>query len=722
MGLLRTIATGIMCCFMVACTAAGKSERADDIILIEDFDSDSYDGWTSEGEAFAKGPGETRMVGRMPDGFAAGSTGKATGTLTSPPFTIERNALYFLWGTPENDGDGSAGDLSVELLVDNKVVRTLVPTSPSYRFFAMFWEIWDVADLGGQTARIRIVDNSDWAHIVVDHFFQSNIPAERPVLERSLAITKPVLNLPVKNGAVRHYIELVVDGKPVRAMDVELATDDIDYWVVTDLSPWLGEDLLIRTHQHPLGSAKILDRIAVEDGIRDAEDLYQEPLRPRFHFSTQRGWINDPNGLVYYDGEYHLYYQHNPYGWDHSRNDVNKVWGHAVSTDLVHWKELPSAIYPDHLGPIYSGSSVVDSRNTAGLQTGKEKPIVSFYTSAGGRSPWSDGEPFSQSMAYSNDRGRTFTPYEGNPVLPNIGYANRDPKVIWYEPTGNWVMVLYLQKGAMAFFTSHDLKTWEYQSEFEVRFQDCPELFELPVDGDPENTKWVLYSGVGNYFVGEFDGKKFTPESKSIRYGYFHGRSFYASQTFSDMTDGRRVQIAWGFLIHMPDMPFNQQMLFPVELSLHTTEDGVRMFASPVREIESIRGKEHRWTDMEIEAGQNILSDVAGGLYDIEAEFEVGDAAEFGFQINGVSVAYNVDTGMVTCGKTKVALKPLDGRIRLRILVDRTTIEIFANGGQVYMPIRALPEGDTSGLGVFEGGGKVLIRSLVVHELESVWR
>jgi fructan beta-fructosidase len=707
---------------MVACGTNRAPGHADEIILIEDFDSGSYDDWTAEGDAFAIGPRETKLVGRMAGGCAAGSSGRATGTLTSMPFAVERNAIYFLWGTREHEGDGSAGDLAVELLVDREVVRTLIPTSPSYKSHAMFWEAWDVADLKGKAARIRIVDNSDWADIVVDHIFQSDIPAERPVLERTLEITKPVLDFPVKNGAVRHYIELVVDGKPVRAIDVELATDEIDYWVVTDLSPWLGKELLIRTRQHPLANAHVLDRIAVDDGIRDAEDLYTEPLRPQFHFSTKRGWLNDPNGLVYYDGEYHLYYQHNPYGWDHSRNDVNKNWGHAVSTDLVHWKELPGAIYPDHLGPIYSGSSVVDQHNTAGFQTGKEKPIVAIYTSAGGRSPWSDGKSFSQSIAYSNDRGRTFTPYEGNPVLPYIGYTNRDPKVIWYEPTGNWVMVLYLQKGAMAFFTSHDLKTWEYQSEFEVRFQDCPELFQLPVDGDEQNKKWVLYGGIGDYFVGEFDGKKFTPESKQIRYGYYHGRSFYASQTFSDMTDGRRVQIAWGFLIHMPDMPFNQQMLFPVELSLRTTDDGIRLFAYPVREIARIHGEEHRWTDVEIEPGQNIVSGIVGDLYDIQAEFELVNANAFGFRVHGVTVKYSVDTGMLSCDKTKVALKPLDGKIRLRILVDRTTVEIFANGGQVYMPIRALPEANATGLALFEEGGKVLIRSLIVHELKSIWK
>jgi len=163
-------------------------------------------------------------------------------------------------------------------------------------------------------------------------------------------------------------------------------------------------------------------------------------------------------------------------------------------------------------------------------------------------------------------------------------------------------------------------------------------------------------------------------------------------------------------------------MLFPVELTLHTTDDGIRMFSYPVREIESIHGKEHKWTDVKLKPGQNILSGIDGGLYDIEAEFKLGSADEFGFRVNGVTVAYNVDKGRLSCGRVKAALKPLDGKIRLRILVDRTTVEIFANDGQVYMPIRALPEGDASELAVFAEGGNVRIRSLVVHQLKSIWR
>jgi sucrose-6-phosphate hydrolase SacC (GH32 family) len=691
----------------------------DDLVLIEKFEAISYGEWTVEGEAFGKGPIEEDMVGILGRRVAA-STGRGVGTLTSPAFTIKRAAIYILWGTWEHVVNGSAGDLAIELLVKDEVVRAHVPTSPSSKFHAMFWEAWDVTQFVGETGRIRIIDKSDWAGIYIDHIIQSDVPAKRPLLERTIAVAKPILNFPLKTGAARHYIELVVDGKQVRAMDIELATDDdIDYWVVTDLSPWLGKELLMRTHQHPLGNKNILNRISVEDGIRDADDLYREALRPQFHFSSKRGWISDTNGLVYYDGEYHLYFQHNPYGWDHSRNDYNKTWGHAVSTDLVHWTELPGVIHPDHLGSIYSGSAVVDEDNTTGFQMKQEKPIVAVYTSAGGRSLWSEGKPFSQSIAFSNDRGCTFTPYKGNPVLPNIEYINRDPRTFWYEPTSKWVMVLHFHERAMAFFTSDNLKTWEKQSEFESPYLvDCPELFQLAVDGDEDNKKWIIYGGSGSYYVGDFNGKEFKPETGITEYS--HGNCFYASQTFSNVPKGRRIQMAWG-VIPMEDMPFNQQLLFPVELTLHTTDEGLRMFAYPVKEIESIHAKEHTWIDVQLKPGQNILSGVNGELFDIDAEFEIGEADEFGLLINGFSIKYNVDKNQLSCGDSKAKLKPIDGNIRMRILVDRVSIEVFANDGRIYMPIRAIPEPDERTLEVFTKGGKIKISSLKIHELMSIW-
>jgi len=708
-----------LCLAIVTFTVSSYICLADDLILIEDFEAISYGDWTVEGEAFGKGPIEEDMVGTLGRRVAV-STGKGVGTLTSPDFTIKRDAIYILWGTWEHVINGSAGDLAIELLVKDKVVRALIPTSPSSKFHAMFWEAWDVTQFVGDTGRIRIVDNSDWAGINIDHIIQSDVPAKRPLLERSINVTKPILNFPLKTGAARHYIELFVDGKQIRAMDIELATDDIDYWVVTDLSPWMGKELLMHTRQHPLGNKQILDRISVEDSIREADDLYRESLRPQFHFSSKRGWISDTNGLVYYNGEYHLYYQHNPYGWDHSRNDYNKTWGHAVSTDLVHWTELPDVIHPDHLGSIYSGSAVVDEDNTTGFQTGKEKPIVAVYTSAGGRTPWSEGKPFSQSIAYSDDRGRTFIPYEGNPVLPNIEYINRDPRVIWHDPTSQWVIVLHFHGRAMAFFTSDDLKTWKKQSEFESPYLiDCPELFQLAVDGNENNKKWIIHGGSGAYYVGDFDGKKFKPETEIIQYNY--GNCFYASQTFSNVPKGRRIQLAWG-TIPMEGMPFNQQLLFPVELTLRTTEEGLRMFAYPVKEIESIYAKEYTRSDIDLTPGQSILSDVNGEFFDIDAEFEVSDAETLGFWINGYSIEYHSDKNELFCDGEKSKLEPICRKIRLRILVDRVSIEIFANDGLVYMPIRALPKKGQTGIEVFSKGGNSKIKNLKIYELNSIWK
>jgi sucrose-6-phosphate hydrolase SacC (GH32 family) len=244
--------------------------------------------------------------------------------------------------------------------------------------------------------------------------------------------------------------------------------------------------------------------------------------------------------------------------------------------------------------------------------------------------------------------------------------------------------------------------------------------------------------------VGEFDGKEFKAETKGIQFNY--GNCFYASQTFNNIPeeDGRRIQMAWG-VIPMPGMPFNQQLLFPVELTLRTTDEGLRMFAYPVKEIESIHAKEYTWTDVRLKRGQNILASVEGELFDIDAQFAIGEADEFGFVINGLMIAYNRDNNQLSCGEVKAKLKPVDDKVRLRILADRTSLEIFANDGRVYIPVRMpidsrglsilfshsrkafLPDADElakpdeRGLEVFTRGGNIKISSLKIHELKSIW-
>ncbi len=260
--------------------------------------------------------------------------------------------------------------------------------------------------------------------------------------------------------------------------------------------------------------------------------LYQEVYRPQFHFTAKKNWLNDPNGLVYYKGEYHLFFQHNPSGIDWG----NIVWGHAVSLDMVHWKQLANAIEPDELGMIFSGSGVVDWNNTAGFQSGKERAMVNIYTSA--------GKPFTQSIAYSNDRGRTWTKYEKNPVLEHIAGKNRDPKVVWHASSKRWVMALYLDANNYALFSSPNLKQWTRLCDIQLSgCSECPDIFELPVDGNAEKTKWVFWGGDGHYIIGIFDGPyNFRRESEVLQSDW--GANFYAAQTWNDIpkSDGHSAE------------------------------------------------------------------------------------------------------------------------------------------------------------------------------------
>ena len=275
--------------------------------------------------------------------------------------------------------------------------------------------------------------------------------------------------------------------------------------------------------------------------------------------------MNDPNGLVYFDGEYHLFFQHDP-------NSITQTpvmsWGHAVSPDLAHWTEIQIALSPDDHGYVWSGSAVVDWNNSAGFQTGSQPALVAMYTAA--------KKPFAQCIAYSNDRGRTWTHYDKNPVIAHIAFGNRDPHMIWYEPGKKWVVVFFKDvNNEFVLEESADLKTWKPIQEFRVPdCNECPDFFPMALDGDASKLKWVFTAANGRYVVGSFDGSKFTLEQDPRQVDF--GQNYYAVQTYADIpaADGRRIQIAWMSGGRYPHMPFNQQMSFPAQLTLHTTPDG----------------------------------------------------------------------------------------------------------------------------------------------------
>lgn len=459
------------------------------------------------------------------------------------------------------------------------------------------------------------------------------------------------------------------------------------------------------------------------------EDPYNEAHRPQFHFTARRNWLNDPNGLVYYQGEYHLFFQHNPTGidWGHM------TWGHAISRDLIHWEQRPNAIEPDALGTIFSGSAVVDKENTTGFQTGEEKPLVAIYTAAGSTSPESQGQPFTQCLAYSTDRGRTWTKHARNPVLGHIAGENRDPKVVWHGPTRRWIMTLYLDRNDFGFFASPDLKHWTHLHNITVPgCAECPDLFEMPVETDEDNRlpntahrtpmrKWVWTAANGQYLVGEFDGARFTPESGPHVVEY--GANCYAVQTYSDIpaSDGRRIQIGWMRGGRYPQMPFNQQMTFPCELTLRAFPEGLRLCKRPIREIERLHAPSAGWRDRTVEPGENPLASLSGDLFDIRAEVEIGEAEELGFRVRGESVTYRVREATLSALGQSAPLEPVDHRIALQILVDRASLEVFGNDGRVALSSCFLPAPGNRGLEFYTLGGSVRVVSLTVSPLRSIW-
>lgn len=704
--LLKTTAL----CATLGCRIFAASE-----IVVADFEKSSYEPWTVTGEAFGPGPAQGALPGQMGvDGFRGKGLvntffkgDDTTGTLTSPEFRVERKFIGFLIGGGKNEHG-----LALQLLVDGKVVRSATGTNDRPGGSEeLQQESWDVSDLAGQKAVLRIVDDAKggWGHLNVDHIVQTDIRPKGMVsgAERSFAATTRYLNIPIKNGAPKRVVTVLVDGKAVVRNDIELADGSPDWWAPMDVSTWKGKKLTLRVDKLHEDS-KGLAAIDPGDEIKNADNLYEEPLRGQFHFSPKRGWNNDPNGMVFYNGEYHLFFQHNPYGWGWG----NMHWGHAVSKDLVHWEELSPKLLPDDMGPMFSGGAVVDLKNTSGFGKDGKPPMVLFYTAA--------GNPTVQGMAYSTD-GRHFTKYEGNPILKQITPGNRDPKVIWHEPTKRWVMVLWVELAGvntMHFFTSPNLKEWTFASKIDGFFE-CPEFFEAPIDGNADHKKWVLLGASSDYRIGSFDGETFTPETPMLP-GQ-RGKDFYAAQAFTNQPEGRHILIGW-WRTETRGMPFNQSLSIPLDLRLIKTAEGPRMTFTPVKELEVLRAKSHRIEPLSLKPGdKNPLDGIRAELVEVRAEFEPGEADEVVFNIRDAMVIYDAKKQELSVNGHRAPAPLIDGKQRVTIFCDRTGIEAFACDGLCFVPIPINLKAENRRLFLEARGGAAKITSLDVHELRSAW-
>ena len=554
------------------------------------------------------------------------------------------------------------------------------------------------------------------------------------------------LLLPVEEVMPDVRVSMIVNNKEVNVADVRLAVNRVDYFVPLDLSDYAGKNILLK---FKLGSndpirGKLSAVCCKEMKLSDTFDTgNREKFRPTYHFSPLYGWMNDPNGMVYKDGEYHLFYQHNPYGskWG------NMHWGHAISKDLINWEHRPDAITPDALGTIFSGSAVVDTDNTAGFGAGA---IVAIYTQNSDRQV--------QSIAYSTDNGRSFTKYENNPVLTSDARDFRDPKVFWHKETQRWIMLLAVGQ-EMQIFSSSNLKDWAFESSFgegqgaHGGVWECPDLFELPVDGTNEK-KWVLLCNLNpggpfggsatQYFVGTFNGKEFVNESPSKTKWMDWGKDHYATVTWSDAPDNRRIAIAWmsnwQYANDVPTSQYRSPNSVPRDLSLFTVDGETYLQSAPSPELLKLRDISKK-RSFKVNGTRTIKDMIAGneGAYEIELTIENQHADVIGFRLYNdkgeeVDMQYDMKEKKFSMDRRKsgdvgfnenfpmltwTAIESGKDELKLRLFVDKSSVEAFGDGGRFVMTNQVFPSESYTHIDFYSKGGAYKVDSFVIYKLKK---
>lgn len=519
--------------------------------------------------------------------------------------------------------------------------------------------------------------------------------------------------LPVSHQAAKKSLKFYENDTLVYDLQVELDFINPEVEFYLDVERFKGKEI-------ELVADPYLELAIKKSNVRyPPEEKYMGKYRPGFHFSAQRGWINDPNGLFYYRGLYHMFYQHNPVGckWG------NMHWGHTTSRDLVHWEEKDIALYPDEMGTMFSGSAIVDRKNVTGLQENENDVILLFYTAAGGTdAELSKSQAFTQCVAYSVDGGNTFKKYSKNPILPCIEPGNRDPKVIYHSGTDSYAMVLYLADSRFALLTSKNLLDWEQVQEITIREDsECPDFYPLCVDDGGSDIKWVFSGASDRYLLGSFDGDRFCPETEAKKLQYGKNNS-YAAQTWSDIAgeDGRRIRIAWN-RFEINSTPHNMSMNFPCEMKLKTFSDGIFLCAYPVREIESIYGTSEHAQNVRLSPGEEYARTLEKKLYDMVFQISCANKGSFVMSVFGLELRGDLEKNELSCPDQSVPLESIHNRIDLRLLIDVNTVEIFVNLGKAFMSVGHIQDHNLNRF-VFKSVDTDLeLKEARITELKNIW-
>ena len=521
-------------------------------------------------------------------------------------------------------------------------------------------------------------------------------------------ISQRYLKIGIGFEAVSKNLSFYHEGDLVLDLDMRIDMRAPDTYAYLDMARFLDRKLRIR----------VVPEIALRFELVDSPDdsgIYMEKYRPAAHFTAKRGWLNDPNGLFYNEGLYHLFFQHNPV----DLNWGNIHWGHAVSSDLVHWEQLPDALHPDSLGLVFSGSAIIDGRNLTGLGDGERKPILLYYTAGGGCSSLSAGKEFSQCLAYSTDGGKTFVKYAGNPLIPAITGSNRDPKVVFDPACDMYYMALYMEKNTYAVFTSANLLDWKKSQEIILsEDSECPDFYPLRLG--KQGTRYWVYSGASDrYLVGTVTNGYFKQIQPAHRLHY--GDSHYAAQTFSHVpdSDGRTLRIAWN-RAPIPASRFNGAMCFPVEMKLRQIDGSIMLCAMPVNEIARIYENLQVFEAIVIEPGAEFRCTLEGKAQDLQ--LEIDDARDC-FDISLLGYEIHVEAAL-NCLECKTGTMPLfarDGKIKLRILADTNGLEIFADQGQAHFCAAHIADYNLDSLVLTAGNSPLKICQLQVASLRNIW-
>jgi len=489
-----------------------------------------------------------------------------------------------------------------------------------------------------------------------------------------LNVSKKYLEVPVSANAVRKKLVFYVNGELVFDMDTTMDTVSPEYFQYINLERFIGSEIEIKCD--PEVDFDLKETNEVQEDIK----LY-EKYRPNVHFSSRRGWINDPNGLYYNDGVYHMFFQYNPV----SKDWGNMHWGHAVSRDLFHWEQLECALYPDELGTMFSGSAIVDTENVSGLKVNENDVVILYYTAAGNNSILSKEKKFTQGMAYSIDGGKTFEKYSKNPIIVHIEAENRDPKVIFCTEINQYLMALYLNDNRFTVYSSKNLLDWEPMHQVVLpEDSECPDMYPLYIDGDSEKMKWVFSGASDRYLIGDMTKGKFIPSQTAKKLHY--GNSSYAAQSFSN-TGERRIRIAWNTM-RVPDSYFNCSMCIPTDMSLKNINGEDSLCLMPVSEIKDLYNNVTEQSDIIVDKGaeNTVLLDCSETkAFDFDLLLSANTDSEFSISVFGLKIKFDVKENSIACFDKTMPICMDGDKIKLRMIADTLGLELFAGEGQAHM-------------------------------------